>query len=156
MQIKRDQAIAACQEQKHRQGIERQRNVDLETKGVSDTVVILLAEKLSSEKSGTRNRAEDTQIKDKQKLIDDRYTRHLLGSDSSHHYVIQQTDEIGDGVLYQDRNHDREQVFVKNFCSKKRFEVKIRHNICLGRGLAPIFAVKASELNCLGNVGCAD
>ena len=75
----------------------------VEPKGVAQTLVVTPAIKLRSENARAAGAAEETKVKDKQKLVDNGDTGHGFGADPSHHQIVQQVDKGGNRVLQQQR-----------------------------------------------------
>ncbi len=66
------------------------------------------AEELCCEDAGTRQPAEYRQIEDKEELVGDGHAGKLRRARLSDHDVVEQTQEIRDGVLYDDGDDKRE------------------------------------------------
>lgn len=93
--------------------------------------MIAFAEKLRTEYSSSRNRAKNGDVEYKYELIYDRYAVHLLSSDLTYHYVVDQTDEICNEILqYHWKNHENH-VFVKNSVPYVLFCNFFKHNFTL-------------------------
>ena len=108
--------------------------------------VFLVAKKLCAKQSRARERSKNAKVKNKQQLVDNRDTRHLLGAYLSHHYVIEQADKVGNAVLNDNGYGDRQKRAVKRAIADKLLEIH-KKKTSLRVVLSPIFAVEAAQLN---------
>ena len=85
----------------------------LETQGVAHTLLVIAAEVLRGEDTGTGTHTESHQIEHKQQLIDDGNTTHGQGTQLTHHQIIQQRHEVCDHILQKDWHCDPQYPAIK-------------------------------------------
>ena len=85
------------------------------------SLVIPFSVKLRTENTGSWNAAENTDIKNKHKLIDNGHTGHLLRANLPYHDVIQKAYKAGDGVLDNHGNRKIKHIPVKFSVANKFF-----------------------------------
>ena len=112
-QIQPDEGIPGGEKQKACQNRKKGADHELEPEGVPDALVILRAVKLGSKNTGTGTGAENAQIENKGELIDDGNAAHGQRADPAHHDVIQQGDKVGDAVLNNNGQDNRDYPPVK-------------------------------------------
>ena len=86
---------------------------------MANTIVILCAGKLRSKNTGAGKSAEDTEVENKQQLIDDGHSRHLKRADTANHHIIKQTDDVGYRILNDNRQNDCNHLPVKSTVADK-------------------------------------
>ena len=75
--------------------------------------MIAAAEKLCAENARAGDGTKNGKVEDKNQLIDDGDTGHLLRADPADHDIIQQTDKIGDAVLNHDGDGNGKDHFIE-------------------------------------------
>ena len=100
-QLFRDQRKHDVRHNQHHHGDD-----PLHAQAVAHALVILCACKLGGKYARTRKAAEYAQVEDKQELIDNCHCGHLERADTPNHHVIQQADDIGNGILNDQWHHD--------------------------------------------------
>ena len=88
-------------------------NQPLDAEAVTYTLIIARASVLRRKNTCAGQTAENTEIKDEQKLIDDRYSGHFQCAYATNHNVIKQTDNIGDCILNDDGQRNRYYPMIK-------------------------------------------
>ena len=71
-----------------------------------------------------RQTAEDTKVEHEQQLIDDGNRGHLQRADAPDHHVIQQTDNIENRVLNDNRYDDRYHFGIKRFIANQSLQLR--------------------------------
>ena len=117
MQIEADQLVAAEQKDCNAECAENQDGPDLEAEGIADTRCIAASAILRSKNTGAGNTAEDAEIIDKQELVDDGDTGHLVGADPADHDIVEEAYKVGDAALYHDGDSNCQNHMVKSRCS---------------------------------------
>ncbi len=77
--------------------------------------MIFLPEILSSKNTGTGYGAKQTKVVDKEKLVHDCHTRHLLRANLPDHDIVKKSHKICDPVLDHNGDGDEEHHLVKCF-----------------------------------------
>ena len=80
---------------------------------MAHALVVALAVELRAENGCARKAAEDGEVKDEQKLIDDGDTAHGFGAEAADHDVIEQADKACDALLHDHRDDEADEVCVK-------------------------------------------
>ena len=104
LQIQLDQVISGRQEKHCSEQCNTGYDPQLETDGLPDALIILLAKILCCKDPGAGYAAEQAQIIHENQLIDD---------------VIEQTHEVGNAVLYHDGYSDGKNHFIECFIAYK-------------------------------------
>jgi hypothetical protein len=89
------------------------RNNKLDTEGVAHPFGVTDAVILRGENTRTGNRAEYSEVENKDELVDYRYSRHCLCTERANHYVIEKIHEIRDTVLYDDGDGNGKRAAVE-------------------------------------------
>ena len=90
--------------------------------------MVALAVELRAENGRARKAAEDGEVKDEQKLIDDGDTAHGFGAEAADHDVIEQADKACDALLHDHRDDEANEVCVKLPVADEFFFVFFEHN----------------------------
>ena len=125
MKIQPKQRVAVQQKHDNADDQDAHADVKLEAEGMAHAVVVAFAVKLGAVDARAGQRAEDRQVKHKQKLVDDSDARHRLRADAPDHDIVQQADEVGDAVLNNDRHRHRQHFFIKCFITDKLAHLRI-------------------------------
>ena len=119
-QIQTDQLLGEQQEHRECEHEHHDGNQPLDAEAVPDALVVLRPGKLRGKDARPRQTAEDTEIKDEEKLVDNSHRGHLKRAYAAHHDVVQQADHVGDGILNDDRHDDGDHRAVKRAVTDKR------------------------------------
>ena len=105
--------FADTAEHEKRRGDDGERDIELPAEGVRHAFVVVLPVKLRREDAGSRKAAEDTEVKNKQKLVDYRDTGHRLSPHLTDHDVVKQAHEVRYYILYEDGQHYGGESLIK-------------------------------------------
>ena len=125
VQIEMDQRIVEEKKNEDPDQADGQRRHQLEAEGIAHAPLVPAPEVLRAEDADARHGAEDGEVEDQQKLIDDGGARHRLGAKLTDHHVVKQADEVGHGILQDDGKGDRDgapiegTVADQHICSHK-------------------------------------
>ena len=90
--------------------------------------MVALAVELCAENRRACKAAEDGEVKDEQKLIDDGDTAHGFSAEAADHDVIEQADKACDALLHNHRDDEADEVCVKLPVADEFFFVFFEHN----------------------------
>ena len=81
--------------------------------------MIRVSVELRRKNSRTGNRSENTEIKNKYKLVCDRNAGYLISAYGTYHYIIKHTDKIGYAVLHHYRYQQHYDFLIKRPVAKE-------------------------------------
>ena len=116
-----DEEVLEKGEGAHAQHSEAHGQDEVEPQGMPQAVMVSPAVELGAENARAAGAAEETEVKDKQQLIDDGDAGHGFRADPPYHQVVQQVDKGGNRVLQQQWQRQRRDGPVKLTISDQFF-----------------------------------
>ena len=111
--IQFDQRPPGPQQHSERDDQQADRNQQFHAQGLAHALHVALAVILGTKNARPGQRTPDAQVEHKQQLIDDSNGAHGQGAHLTNHYIIQQADHVGQGVLHNNRQNHHRNMAVK-------------------------------------------
>ena len=108
-----DKLFADTAEHEKRRSDDGERDIELPAEGVCHAFAVVLPVKLRREDAGSRKAAEDAEVKNKQKLVDDRDAGHWLRPHLTDHDVVKQAHKVRYYILYEYGQHYGGESLIK-------------------------------------------
>ena len=99
----------------------------LETENIANPLYIAFACELRTKYASSPKSTKDAEIKDKNKLIRNGHTGHLLRAEPPNHKVIQHANELRDTILDHHGHRNGKHHAVKGFAAHKRTQFHGSH-----------------------------
>ena len=151
-EVQQHQLPSLQQEQRNRAHGQQQARVELVAAGRAHALLVARAAVLGGEDARARNRAEYGQVEYIDQLVCHGDARKLVGADAADHQVVQQVDEVRDGILHDDRNHHGQNHCIERAASDQLAKLRGHStNTSIGDPLYPITSAPTGQ-GCSGKV----
>ena len=145
-EIQQHQLRALQQKQRNCAHGQQQARVELVAAGRAHALLIARAAVLGGEDARARNRAEYGQVEYVDQLVRHGDARKLVGADAPDHQVVQQVDEVGNGILHDDRNHHGQHHCIERAASDQLAKLRGHStNTSIGDPLYPITSLRKGQ-----------
>ena len=118
-QVHPNQRFRHCNKHAKCKGKHAQYDHPLDSEAMSDSFVISRSGKLCRKNTSSRESAKDTDIKNEQQLVDNCYRGHFKRTHATNPHIVQQADNVGYRILYNDRHNNGDHFRVKGAVTYK-------------------------------------